>query len=717
MTQTQVSYFIGDDPSRWKTGLATYDSVALGEVWRGVDVRLRAYGRNMEKLFVVHPGAKPSRIRMQVGGARSLRVNGAGALVATTGLGDLTFTPPVAYQEDGGARREVDVAYEVRRGAYGFRLGPYDPALPVVIDPLIQATYLGGSDDNRAYALAIHPTSGEVYVAGQTHSTDFPGAMGGAQPASAGAPDAFVARLDATLTTLIQTTYLGGRGTEIATSLAIHPLSGEVYVGGGTDSTDFPGTAGGAQPASAGASDVFVARLNGTLTALIQATYLGGSGEDGGRSRLAFDPTSGDVYVTVTTRSTDFAGTAGGAQPASGGDSDAFVARLNGTLTTLVKATYVGGSSGDFARDLAIHPTSGDVYVAGITDSTDFPGTAGGAQPVLAGRRDVFVTRLDGSLTTLVTATYLGGSSHEDSCSLAIDPASGDVYVAGTTYSDHFPGAPQANPGAVNGAAFVARLSATLTTLRNATYLGGNFQVNATSVAIHPTSGAVYVAGSTLSGDFFGTTGGAQSTSGGGVDAFVARLNGTLTKIVKATYLGSKGWEFAQALAIHPTSGDIYVAGQTNSTDFPGTSAGAQPTKGDMAEEGDDGFVARLTPDLSNVLNPLLIFGPIRSTFVSGSPTAACAAGTFSFEARLTNTSNRSLSHLAVKVATLTHGALLENADGGPGGVGALLTIPPTGAYADGVLDPGESVDVSFVICLKSRRSFSFFVDVRGDTE
>lgn len=172
--QTQVSYFLGDDPRAWANGLATYEEVSLGRVWPGVRVNLRAHGKNVEKVFTVEPGGKVSRIRMRVSGARSLTPDGAGGLVASTGRGDVTLTRPAAYQEKGGARRAITVAYEVRGDRYGFHVGGYDPELPLVIDPLLQATYLGGSGSDIGQALAIHPTSGDVYVAGAASSTTFP---------------------------------------------------------------------------------------------------------------------------------------------------------------------------------------------------------------------------------------------------------------------------------------------------------------------------------------------------------------------------------------------------------------------------------------------------------------------------------------------------------------------------------------------------------------
>src|SRR5439155_14001998 len=244
----------------------------------------------------------------------------------------------------------------------------------------------------------------------------FPGTSGDAQNAL-GFEDAFVARLNASLTALDQATYLGGSGPDFARALAIAPTTGEVYVAGVARSDDFPGTSGGAQSAfGGGGEDAFVARLNPSLTALDQATYLGGSGNDLAHA-LAIAPTTGEVYVAGLTDFTNFPGTSGGAQSAfGGGGGDAFVARLNPSLTALDQATYLGGSGGELAFVLAIAPTTGEVYVAGHTQSTDFPGTSGGAQSAFGGATgdlcsgDAYVARLNPSLTALDQATYLGGS-------------------------------------------------------------------------------------------------------------------------------------------------------------------------------------------------------------------------------------------------------------------------------------------------------------------
>ena len=404
---TKVSYFIGNDPSKHKTNLPTYRYVSLGEVWSGIEVKLKATQKTVEKLFYVKPGADPSKIVVEVGGAKGLKLSKDGEIIIQTGLGDLKLSKPIAWQEKDGKKLPVEVSYKlIGKNRYSFVVAKADPSLPIVIDPILQATYLGGSGSDGAYALAIHPTTGEVYVAGYTNSTNFPRTSGGAQATKSGGTDAFVARLNSSLTQILQSTYLGGIYRDYANALAISS-TGEVYVAGYTDSTDFPNTSGGAQASKGDWDDAFVARLNSSLTQILQATYLGGSYWDYANA-LAIHPTTGEVYVAGYTNSTDFPGTSGGAQGSFGGWDDAFVARLNRELTRILQATYLGGSNSDLARALAIHPTTGEVYVAGETGSNNLPGTAGGAQTGRGGLSDAFVARLTADLAA---GSSSGGSS------------------------------------------------------------------------------------------------------------------------------------------------------------------------------------------------------------------------------------------------------------------------------------------------------------------
>ncbi|MCI4458953.1 MAG: SBBP repeat-containing protein, partial [Thermocrinis sp.] len=490
-----------------------------------------------------------------------------------------------------------------------------DPSLPIVIDPILQATYLGGSGYDNAYTLAIHPQTGEVYVAGYTKSTDFPGIIDGAQEEcdnwiiNLTCYDVFVARLNKDLTQILQSTYLGGGGNDKAEALAIHPKTGEVYVAGDTSSKNFPKTAGGAQAILGGRyydHDAFVARLNKELTQILQSTYLGGSSFDSA-SALAIHPTTGEVYVAGVTSSENFPKTIGGAQANKSGDADVFVARLSSDLTKILQSTYLGGNQWDEASSLAIHPHTGEIYVAGYTRSSNFPKTTGGAQTVHRGElENAFVARLNQGLTRILQSTYLGGSGNDEANALAIHPKTGEVYVVGDTSSKNFPktaGSAQARFGGGDYDSFVARLNKELTKILQSTYLGGSGDDGANALVIHPKTGEVYVAGYTRSSNFPKTAGGAQANKSGGSNAFVARLNKELTKIIQSTYLGGSGNDNAHALAIHPQTGEIYVAGYTTSTNFPKTACGAQTNCNKcIASEysgSGDAFVARLSADLS----------------------------------------------------------------------------------------------------------------------
>jgi muconolactone delta-isomerase len=541
--QTEVSYFVGNDPSKHRSNLSTYRYVSLGQVWSGVEVKLKATQKTVEKLFYVKPGADPSKIVVQVDGAEGLKLSKDGEIIIKTGLGELKLSKPIAWQEKDGKKLPVEVSYKlIGKNRYSFMVAKADPSLPIVIDPILQSTYLGGSDDDVAVDLAIHPQTGEVYVAGYTNSKNFPKTTGGAQAVyGGGSYDAFVARLNKDLTQILQSTYLGGSSDDSASALAIHPQTGEVYVAGYTNSKNFPKTTGGAQAVYGGGSyDAFVARLNKDLTQILQSTYSGGSSDDNANA-LAIHPQAGEVYVAGYTNSKNFPKTTGGAQAVYGGGYyDAFVARLNKDLTQILQSTYSGGSDMDDAIDLAIHPQTGEVYVAGYTNSKDFPKTTGGAQARKRAYTNPFVARLNKDLTQILQSTYLGGTGEDYATALAIHRKTGEIYVAGGTFSKNFPK----------------------------------------------------------------TTGGAQAAHGGGDDdSFVARLNKELTQILQSTYLGGSSDDVASALAIHPQTGEIYVAGHTRSSNFPKTAGGAQTKCNEcIATRGyvyGDAFVARLTADLA----------------------------------------------------------------------------------------------------------------------
>ena len=177
-SETTVNYFKGTKEN-WHTDVPTYDSVSAGFVWDGVSLSLKAYGNNIEKLFTVFPGTNPDVIKMNFDGVESLSVDESGEMLLHTSSGNIAMTTPVAYQHVDGIKKFVPVKYSVSNTSYGFVLGDYEKTLPVVIDPLLASTYLGGGDDDYGYEIAID-SSDNVYVTGKTedHTTDLPSTSG-----------------------------------------------------------------------------------------------------------------------------------------------------------------------------------------------------------------------------------------------------------------------------------------------------------------------------------------------------------------------------------------------------------------------------------------------------------------------------------------------------------------------------------------------------------
>jgi hypothetical protein len=558
-----ANYFIGNDPKKWRTNVPTYRKVRYREVYPGVDLVYYGNQHQLENDFIVSPGADPSSIVLDFAGGEKLLLDARGRLVLRVKEGRVRFEKPRVYQDVGGARREISGSY-VLKSAHraAFAVGAYDASEPLVIDPVLSySTYLGGGGDDFGAGIAVD-SSGSAYVTGGTNSTNFPTANP-LQAASAGSPDAFVAKLNATGSALVYSTYLGGGGNDFGSAIAVD-TAGNAYVTGITDSTDFP-TANPLQAANGGNRDAFVAKLNATGSTLVYSTYLGGSNAENGTA-IAADA-AGNAYVTGWTQSPNFP-TANPFQAAYTGGFNAFVAKLNSTGSTLVYSTYLGGSGGnDQTRGIAVDG-AGNAYVTGNTNSTNFPA----ANPLQAayggGAADAFVAKLNPIGSALVYSTYLGGGGDDAGTGIAVDPA-GNAYVTGNTDSSNFPTANpiQATYGGGSFDAFVAKLNAAGSALVYSTYLGGTNADGGYGIAVD-SSGNAYVSGYTQSTDF-PTANPIQAAFGGGsFDAFVAKVDTTGSTLAYSTYLGGSGIEAGNGIAVD-SSGNAYVTGQTNSTDFP----------------------------------------------------------------------------------------------------------------------------------------------------
>ena len=283
-SETKVNYFFGNDPEKWRTDLPTYGSVSLGEVYPGIDLSLKAHGKNLEKIFVVKPGASPESIRLEMEGTNSLNINDKGEAEVQTGLGPVRFAKPCAYQEINGKRVEVAVNYQVStsnlsphtsNSTYGFRVEEYDKSLPLIIDPaLVYSTYLGGSANDAVVGIAVDG-SGNAYVAGFTTSANLPTTLGAYQSTFGGNNDAFVVKISGTL--LAYYPFNGNADDESGNGNDGDPTGGPSLaadqLGNPNAAYDFPGAGGITVPLAPSINDS--AFQNGyTITAWINPATL-----------------------------------------------------------------------------------------------------------------------------------------------------------------------------------------------------------------------------------------------------------------------------------------------------------------------------------------------------------------------------------------------------------------------------------------------------------
>ena len=388
----KVNYFLGKDPKKWRTNISTYARVRYTNVYPGIDLVFYGQGQKLEYDFIVAPGADPEAIALCFG-QTPLKIDQNGDLALDAKGEELCLQKPLIYQDIDGIRKPVSGGYvlhpvknEKQTHQVGFKIAAYDRTRPLVIDPvLIYSTYLGGSNTDEGYGIAVDAT-GNCYVTGYTNSTDFP-TENPLYPNNAGYYDAFVTSLNPVGNALIYSTYLGGSSNDSGYGIAVD-ATGNCYVTGWTLSSDFP-TENPLYPNNAGSHDAFVTSLNPAGDALIYSTYLGGSSNDYGYG-IAVDAT-GNCYVTGWTSSSDFP-TQYPLYPNNAGGWDVFVTSLNPAGDALIYSTYLGGSSTDYGYGIAVD-TTGNCYVIGCTSSTNFP-TQNPLYPNNAGYYNAFVCKI-----------------------------------------------------------------------------------------------------------------------------------------------------------------------------------------------------------------------------------------------------------------------------------------------------------------------------------
>jgi uncharacterized repeat protein (TIGR01451 family) len=678
------NYFIGNDPSRWRRNIPQFARVVSHDVYPGIDLAFYGKQGQVEYDFDVAPGADPRQIEIAFKGAKDLRIADNGDLVLSVDGAELRFRAPQIYQTSGAGIQSVGGSFVLRDNRKaGFEVGSYDRSRTLVIDPvLVFSTYLGGSGNEscgvivngsqtspiaHCPAVAVDSAS-RVYVAGVTRSPSSAGAFSGTTPTPIGplaSTNVFVARLNPSGTALDYVTYVGGSGVQYPAGVGVDG-GFNVYVAGTTNSANFPTTSTAFQTAASGAGNnhVFLTKLDSSGSANLYTTYLSGSGVDTA-SGLAVDGL-GDAYVMGTTSSPDFPITGGALQTSTRATNQFFFAKINAGLSatnSLAYSTYIGGSTptnGIVTGGAVAVDSNFNVYLAGGTNFDDMP-VVNAYKSTEQGGFDVWAARLTAPANntqqyTPSYETYFGGTGDDIAYGIATDGV--NTYITGSTTSPGLTAAvgtapfqtcldqPPPNPISCASSpspsdAYIAKFGLPTTTgttqgsvpLAYFSYLGGS----ATDVGLGIVADSLAnarVVGWTNSSDFPSTV--SLGSTGGPADAFVARIvtNGTTTSNTNSiSKLGGGGADIGTSIAVDPSL-NIYVAGDTSSSNFPTTAGGLQTGLSGTT----DAFVSELGPSTSGLTFACAITGcPANNPVVTPSP-AVNVGGLITFTYSIYNT-------------------------------------------------------------------------------
>jgi hypothetical protein len=577
------SYFRGQDPAKWVTGVPNFARIRAAAVYPGIDLIYYGNQNQLEYDFVVSAGADPSAIRLRFDGVRSLRTDVEGNLILSTPAGDIIQQKPDIYQTVGGKRKPVAGRFVIQgRRTVAFKLASYDRSRSLVIDPvMVYSSFLGNGYQDEGNGV-VADAAGNLYMVGDTYSVTF------------GDSDVLIRKISPDGSAYLYTADMGGSDNDFGTGIAVDS-TGSVYVGGYSASVDFP-LANAFQNGNAGNNNAIVLRLDPTGNTLIFSTYIGGSSDDRAFG-VALD-NQGDVYLTGGAVSVDFPVSTGAYQTQNRGGVDCFVVEFDSQGNGIF-STYIGGGSDEQANAIAVD-SQGNSYITGQTLSDSYPQVNPSFQHSRHGGNDAFVTELSADGSHLVYSTFAGGGSDDFGYGIAVDPA-GDAYVVGTTNSSDFPtsnGAYQRGYGG-SGDIFVLAYSANGQNLMFSTFLGSHGVEDGNGIALDSANN-IYVVGDTNSDQYPVTGDAVQRTRKGGFDIVFSILDPTGSRLMYSSFLGGSGDDTGSAIAVDPYA-NVYLTGITISFDYPLTPGAAQTTPGGGMQ---DAFFAKVGFSNPNNISP-----------------------------------------------------------------------------------------------------------------
>jgi gliding motility-associated-like protein len=486
------NYFIGSDRAKWASNCRLFQGITYKNIYPNIDMRYYTSNGQMKYDIVVHPGGDISQIALKYDGVDKMTLHN-NRLIVKTSVGDVQELAPYSYQVNAGGKNEITCKYQLDAdNTVRFKVKDYSPASTLIIDPtLIFCSFTGSKASNWGFTATPGP-DGSFYAGGIVFGDGFPTFPGVfEQNYRGGVFDVGIMKFNSTGTNRVYATYLGGSDNETPHSMFCDP-QGELVVLGRTYSTDFPFLS---KFGPGGNADMFVVKLNSTGSALLGSMRIGGTQDDcvniedqfrndhevaesliknygdDSRSEVIMDAAN-NIYVAASSQSTDFPVTAGVFQPTITGKQDGVVLKIDPSCSNLIFSTYLGGSDNDAAFVLKLNPANGDIYVAGATSSTDFPGSkAGVLQPsFVGGICDAFVSIISNDGSTLKKSGFFGTPGFDAIYGIGFD-RNNFPYIMGTTTGNWTvtSNAAFVNPGAKQ---FVAKLQPDLSAYVYSTTFG-----------------------------------------------------------------------------------------------------------------------------------------------------------------------------------------------------------------------------------------------------
>ena len=586
------NYFLGNDASHWAGNVGLYGKITQHNIYNGVDVVVYSKGQDALKYdFVIAPGSDPSQIALSFEGVTP-KITKEGNLLIKTSVNEITEKAPYTYQVIDGRTVPVISKYKLNKGVLSFDLAEgYNKAYPLIIDPdLVFATYSGGTGTQSFYSFSTtYDAAGSLYAGSQAYGVGWPVSPGAFQATFAGSVDVGVNKYSPDGVTLIYSTYYGGSDEDLPHAMIVND-DNELIIAGTTESTNLPTTGGAYDPTHNGGRDIFITHFNATGSALLGATYIGTSQADANTfsattlttfvtgqntsspTEVNFDE-DGNIWVVSSTPANNFPVTANAAQATSGGSTDGVLFQMNPTCSNLMYSTYLGGTGNDVIFGIQFN-SLGNIVVCGVTQSTNFPTTAGALHSAApGGTLDGFVTMVSKSTGAIMRSTYLGTNNTDQAVNLQVDCAD-NVYVLGRTQGNYPISAGVYSMA--NSDLFIDKLAPDLGTSLLSTRVG---YAQGSNPQFFPTAfvldicGNVYVAGLTSTGGSvvpgMPLTPDAFSTIPD--NFYFLALESGFSNLLFATYFGLQNWDDHTHVGIHrlDPSGIVYHSICCNGSGWP----------------------------------------------------------------------------------------------------------------------------------------------------